>query len=33
MSEFTVLNPATERPVTTVAEADAEETDAAVPAP
>ena len=30
MSEFTVLNPATEQPVTTVAQPDAEETDAAI---
>jgi acyl-CoA reductase-like NAD-dependent aldehyde dehydrogenase len=30
MSEFTVLNPATEQPVTTVAQAGAEETDAAI---
>ncbi|MGC1281379.1 MAG: aldehyde dehydrogenase family protein, partial [Streptosporangiaceae bacterium] len=30
MSEFTVLNPATEQPVTTVAQPGAEETDAAI---
>ncbi|MFY9929805.1 MAG: aldehyde dehydrogenase family protein, partial [Streptosporangiaceae bacterium] len=30
MSVFTVLNPATEQPVTTVTQASAEETDAAI---